>query len=159
MKWNISRYLRRLETYLVCPMRCTRPTACNSWAGFKAGSTNNTCVASMMFRPLEPVCRGRRSTPTRESCLNVCRFDCGEKNYHITIKPSIQGISNWGGWEGEDRESTSVFVWPDTHFCSKDTRRRFDICLCLTGLYLRSFHWNRTVFKNMMIFLYGEVQP
>ena len=62
------------KPYLVWPIRCTRPTACSSWAGFKAGSTNSTCVASMMFSPLEPVWSGKRSTPTIASCLNVCRF-------------------------------------------------------------------------------------
>ena len=70
------------KTYLVCPIRWTRPTACSSWAGFNAGSTNNTWVASMMFRPLEPVCKGRRRTPTKESCLNVCRFDWKEENLY-----------------------------------------------------------------------------
>lgn len=120
------RYLRRFETYLVCPMRCTRPTACNSWAGFKAGSTNNTCVASMMFRPLEPVCRGRRSTPTRESCLNVCRFDWGEENSHYNWNFNQGHLLLWGG--GDRGE---YFVWPDTHLCFADTH--FDIWLYLTG--------------------------
>ncbi|KAF3845594.1 hypothetical protein F7725_008757 [Dissostichus mawsoni] len=42
-------------THLVCPMRCTLPMACSSWAGLRIGSTSRTWVASMMFRPLEPV--------------------------------------------------------------------------------------------------------
>ena len=74
-KMNVQEAVKSLTTYLVCPILCTRPTACSSWAGFIAGSTNNTCVASMILRPLDPVCKGRRRTPTEESCLNVCRFD------------------------------------------------------------------------------------
>ncbi|KAF3845603.1 hypothetical protein F7725_008766 [Dissostichus mawsoni] len=58
-------------THLVCPMRCTLPMACSSWAGLRIGSTSRTWVASMMFRPLEPVCRGSSSRMLICSSLGV----------------------------------------------------------------------------------------
>lgn len=61
-------------SYLVWPIRCTLPMAWSSWAGLRIGSTSRTCVASMMFRPLEPVWRGSRRMLILSSYLKELRF-------------------------------------------------------------------------------------
>lgn len=68
--WTIPKCIN----YRVCPILWTRPTACCSAAGFSAGSHSMTCVASVMLSPLEPVCRGRRRTPTLERVLKALRL-------------------------------------------------------------------------------------
>lgn len=60
--------------YLVWPIRCTLPIAWSSWAGLRIGSTSSTCVASMIFSPLEPVWRGRRRMLIFSSYLKELRF-------------------------------------------------------------------------------------
>lgn len=48
--------------------------AWSSWAGLRMGSTSSTWVASMMFRPLEPVWRGRSRMLIFSSYLKELRF-------------------------------------------------------------------------------------
>lgn len=67
--------------HLVCPIRSTRPMACNSTAGSRIGSTRKTCVASTRLRPFEPDDSGsrRQLTPRRlslKSFTHLCNgFD------------------------------------------------------------------------------------
>ena len=49
---------------LVWPILWTLPIACNSWAGFKIGSTNSTWLASIKFNPFAPEVIGNNNTLT-----------------------------------------------------------------------------------------------
>ena len=60
VKWHFVLCIKKM--YLVCPILCILPTACNSLAGFRVGSTRMTCVASMIFNPLAPSFSGNSST-------------------------------------------------------------------------------------------------
>lgn len=74
IKTTISYLILHLQAHLVWPMRCTLPMACSSCAGLRIGSTSSTWVASMMFRPFDPVCNGNSKMLIFSSYLKELKF-------------------------------------------------------------------------------------
>ena len=79
------------HTYFVCPIRCTRPTACYSIAGFHQGSIKNTLFAHYKFKPTEPVFRVMIRTCTFSDFLNYVKVSCrvSELSVPFTLKYGI----------------------------------------------------------------------